>query len=60
LIAQSFATATKESTTGIFIQLELNDFVRIGSDPLAALRTSVMGYTKLNDLPVATPVKGLQ
>ncbi len=60
LIAQSFATATKESTTGIFIQLELNDFVRIGSDPLAALRTSVMGYTKLNDLPIAPPVKGLQ
>ncbi|MBA4381465.1 MAG: LPS-assembly protein LptD [Sideroxydans sp.] len=60
LIAQSFATATKESTTGIFVQLELNDFVRIGSDPLAALRTSVMGYTKLNDLPTATPIKGLQ
>lgn len=60
LVAQSFATATKESTTGIFIQLELNDLVRIGSDPLAALRTSVTGYTKLNDLPVETPVKGLQ
>lgn len=60
LVAQSFATATKESTTGMFIQLELNDLVRIGSDPLAALRTSVMGYTKLNDLPVETPVKGLQ
>lgn len=60
LIAQSFATATKESTTGFFVQLELNDFVRIGSDPLTALRTSVMGYTKLNDLPVAMPVKGLQ
>ena len=60
LIAQSFATATNETNTGVFIQLELNDFVRIGSDPLAALRTSVMGYTKMNDLPVATPVKGLQ
>ena len=60
LIAQSFATATNETNTGVFIQLELNDFVRIGSDPLAALRTSVMGYTKLNDLPVAMPVKGLQ
>jgi LPS-assembly protein len=60
LIAQSFATATKDSTTGIFIQLELDDFVRIGSDPLTALRTSVMGYTKLNDLPTATPQKGLQ
>jgi LPS-assembly protein len=60
LIAQSFATATNETNTGVFIQLELNDFVRIGSDPLAALRASVMGYTKMNDLPVATPVKGLQ
>jgi len=60
LIAQRFATATNETNTGVFIQLELNDFVRIGSDPLAALRTSVMGYTKMNDLPVATPAKGLQ
>jgi len=60
LVGQRFATATNETNTGVFIQLELNDFVRIGSDPLAALRTSVMGYTKLNDLPVATPVKGLQ
>lgn len=60
LVGQRFATATNETNTGVFIQLELNDFVRIGSDPLAALRTSVMGYTKLNDMPVASPVKGLQ
>jgi len=60
LIGQSFTTATKASTTGIFIQLELNDFVRLGSDPLAVLRASVMGYTKLNDLPTAAPVNGLQ
>ncbi len=59
LVAQSFATATKARTTGIFIQLELNDLVRIGSDPLAALRSSVSGYTKLNDLVTEKPVQGL-
>ncbi len=55
--AQSFATATRERTTGIFIQLELNDMVNIGvgSDPLATLRSSVMGYTKLNTPPADQP-----
>jgi LPS-assembly protein len=60
LVAQSFATATQERTTGIFIQLELNDLVSIGSDPLTALRTSVSGYTKLNTLPAERPVQGLE
>jgi len=60
LVAQSFATATQERTTGIYIQLELNDLVRIGSDPLAALRTSIFGYTKLNDLPIEQPPQGLR
>ncbi len=59
LVGQSFATATQARTTGIFIQLELNDMVRLGSDPLAALRSSVSGYTKLNELPSVKPVKGL-
>lgn len=59
LVAQSFATATKVRTTGIYIQLELNDLVRIGSDPLAALRSSVSGYTKLNDLVTEKPAQGL-
>ncbi len=60
LVAQSFATATQIRTTGIFIQLELNDLVRIGSDPLAALRSSVSGYTKLNELPTDKPIQGLR
>ncbi len=59
LVAQSFATATDERTTGVFLQLELNDLVRIGPDPLDALRGSVPGYTKLNALPAAEPVVGL-
>jgi len=49
LVAQRFATATQQSNTGFFIQLELNDFVKVGSDPLDLLKQSVPGYTKLND-----------
>jgi LPS-assembly protein len=59
-VAQSFTTATRERSTGIFLQLELNDLVRIGSDPLDALRRSVSGYTKLNSLPAEQPVQGLR
>ncbi|MDP2759445.1 MAG: LPS-assembly protein LptD [Sideroxyarcus sp.] len=59
LVAQSFATATDERTTGFFVQLELNDLVRIGSDPLDALRDSVPGYSKQNATTIVKPVEGL-
>jgi LPS-assembly protein len=59
LVAQSFSTATNTRSTGIFLQLELNDLVRIGSDPLDALRLSVPGYTKMNNLPATPPVRDL-
>ncbi len=55
LVAQHFVTATQQSNTGFFIQLELNDFVKVGSDPLDLLKQSVPGYTKLNDKPVPSP-----
>lgn len=60
LVAQSFTTATRQVSTGIFLQLELNDLVRIGSDPLDALRTSVSGYTKMNALPAPKPMQGFR
>ena len=47
-IAQRFTTATQQSNTGFFVQLELNDFVKVGSDPLNLLKQSVPGYTMLN------------
>jgi LPS-assembly protein len=53
LVAQRFATATQQSNTGFFVQLELNDFVKVGADPLDLLKQSVPGYTKLNDKAVA-------
>jgi LPS-assembly protein len=59
-VAQSFTSATRERSTGIFLQLELNDLVRIGSDTLDALRNSVSGYSKLNSLPAEQPEQGLR
>jgi LPS-assembly protein len=51
-VAQSFTIDANTRSTGIFLQLELNDLVRIGSgDPLEALRLSIPGYTKMNSLP---------
>jgi len=60
LVAQHFTTATQQTTTGIFVQLELNDFVKVGSDPLNLLKQSVVGYTKLNDKPDNPAPQGLR
>lgn len=46
MVAQRFATATQETSTGFFIQLELTDLVRVGGDPLTLLQQSIPGYTK--------------
>ncbi|MDX8380309.1 MAG: LPS-assembly protein LptD [Gallionella sp.] len=59
LVAHSFtvgALLTKagigsRKNTGIFLQLELNNFLSIGSNPLSLLRKRVPGYTKLQDKP---------
>jgi len=48
MVAQRFVTATLQASTGIFVQLELNDLVPVGSDPLSLLRQNIAGYTKLN------------
>jgi LPS-assembly protein len=48
LVAQRFVTATQQTSSGLFVQLELNDMVAVGSDPLGLLRQSVPGYTKMN------------
>ena len=55
LVVQHFATATKQTNTSFFVQLELNDFVKVGSDPLGLLKQSVPGYVKLNERPNKKP-----
>ena len=50
-VAQQFVTSTLESSTTFFIQLELNEMLRVGTDPLAALKLSVPGYSVLSEHP---------
>ena len=49
MVAQRFVVAAQQANTGIFLQLELNDLVSIGDDPLPALKNNVPSYTKLNN-----------
>jgi LPS-assembly protein len=55
LVAQRFATATQQTNTSFFLQLELNELVKVGSDPLSLLKQSVLGYTKLNESTASEP-----
>ncbi|HYR05646.1 MAG TPA: LPS-assembly protein LptD, partial [Gallionella sp.] len=48
-VAQRFTVAAQQANTGIFLQLELNDFISVGVDPINALKQSVPSYTKLNE-----------
>ena len=53
VVAQRFVVAAQQANTGIFVQLELNDLVSVGVDPLPALKTNVPSYTKLNVKPAS-------
>jgi len=55
LVAQRFATATQQYNVSYFIQLELNNMVKMGSDPLTLLSQSVPGYSKVNGSPSDSP-----
>ena len=43
-VVQRFATSQDERTTAFFIQMELNGFARIGTDPFSLLRRNIPGY----------------
>ena len=49
LVGQRLITTTQQTSTGIFLQLELNGLARVGTSPLELLRRSVPGYTPTND-----------
>jgi LPS-assembly protein len=55
VVLQRMATATGESSTAFFIQLELNGFSNIGSNPLDLLKRSIPGYGRITQ-PAADPV----
>lgn len=49
-VVQRLAVTADSPNTAFFVQLELNDFANIGSNPLGLLRRTVPGYTKVNEL----------
>jgi LPS-assembly protein len=56
VILQRFAAATGNFTSAVFVQLELNGFSRIGSNPLETLKRNIPGYGRLNStLPDSRP-----
>lgn len=48
VVGQRTPTSSTRSTTGIFVQLELNGLSSIGSNPMQALRSGVPGYQNVN------------
>jgi LPS-assembly protein len=49
LVAQRLTTTTQQTSTSVFLQLELNGLARVGTSPLELLRRSVPGYVPVND-----------
>ncbi len=46
-VVQKLTTATQNTTTAVFVQLELNGLMNIGSNPLRVLQQSIPGYTSI-------------
>lgn len=57
LVLQRYDTSTGNTNTALFVQLELNDFSRIGSNPLELLSRRIPGYGRINQ-PATSPVFG--
>lgn len=57
VVGQRLATSEAKASTALFVQLELNDFSRIGSNPLDLLRRNIQGYGMVNQ-STADPVFG--
>ena len=49
----SAGAVTPINDTGFLVQLELNDLIKVGSDPMALIKQSVPGYTKTT--PASAP-----
>ncbi|MBS1145273.1 MAG: LPS-assembly protein LptD [Proteobacteria bacterium] len=51
IVGQRLAAITGTPNETLFLQLELNDFGSIGTNPIGLLRRSIPGYGKINELP---------
>ena len=54
IVVQSISTQFQQAMTSLFVQLELNGFSRLGSNPLDILMQSVPGYSLVNQPPVSS------
>lgn len=54
VVVQRIATSTATTSTGLFVQLELNGFSNIGSNPIDVLKRNIPGYGRINQ-PVGNP-----
>jgi LPS-assembly protein len=50
VVAHRLAAISGSPNNGLFVQLEFNDFVSVGTDPISLLRRSIPGYGKSNEL----------
>src|SRR5467141_2033059 len=48
ILVQRFALTADKSSSSVFLQLELNGFSRLGSNPLEALKRNIPGYQRIN------------
>lgn len=48
VVLQRFIASTGNYTSAVFVQLELNGFSRIGSNPLETLKRNIPGYGRLD------------
>lgn len=53
-VVQRIATTENNSNSAVFLQLELNGFSRIGSNPMEILKRNIPGYGVINQ-PTANP-----
>jgi LPS-assembly protein len=59
-ITKVFMSTSSQPTHATYIQLELNDLVAVGNNPIAELKSNIPGYIKLNDSklkPASAPVQ---
>ncbi len=52
LVAHRLATSSTQINTSLFVQLELNEVSRLGTNPFDTLRQNIPGYTKTNEMDV--------
>ncbi|WP_018152581.1 LPS-assembly protein LptD [Leeia oryzae] len=50
MIAQRYVTTNKQRNTAFFVQLEMNDVARLGSNPLQLLKDRISGYKTSQEL----------